>query len=84
MSQALEADDIADTVVYQLGLPPHAQVQDVIMRPVTQKYKHNYFIKDEPVVKVLYNDRLEQSKRDNFICTESLSGHQIKTIAIAT
>ena len=35
--QALDADDIADTVVYQLGLPPHAQVQDVLMRPLMQK-----------------------------------------------
>ena len=35
--QALDADEIADTVIYQLGLPPHAQVQDVLIRPLQQQ-----------------------------------------------
>ncbi|XP_067931696.1 dehydrogenase/reductase SDR family member 11-like [Watersipora subatra] len=34
--KALEAEDIAQTVVYQLGLPAHAQVQDVLIRPLQQ------------------------------------------------
>ncbi|XP_067933981.1 dehydrogenase/reductase SDR family member 11-like [Watersipora subatra] len=32
-AKALEVDELAETVVYQLGLPAHAQVQDVIMLP---------------------------------------------------
>ncbi|GJQ81331.1 hypothetical protein Trydic_g20543 [Trypoxylus dichotomus] len=30
----LEADDVADAVLYILSTPPHVQVQDIMLRPL--------------------------------------------------
>jgi len=34
--KCLQADDIADSVVYALSAPPHVQVHDILMRPTNQ------------------------------------------------
>jgi NADP-dependent 3-hydroxy acid dehydrogenase YdfG len=34
--KVLEADDIANSVVYALGSPPHMQVHDILIRPTHQ------------------------------------------------
>ena len=34
--KVLEADDVAEAVVYMLSCPPHVQVHDILMRPTEQ------------------------------------------------
>jgi len=34
--QTLEATDVAQAVIFQISLPPHAQIQDIIMTGTAQ------------------------------------------------
>ncbi|KAK3089947.1 hypothetical protein FSP39_007882 [Pinctada imbricata] len=36
MFKCLEADDVADALVYALGAPPHVQIHDILFRPTEQ------------------------------------------------
>ena len=35
--EALRAEDIADSVLYAVGSPPHVNVNEILIRPITQE-----------------------------------------------